>query len=244
MFCPKCGTQLPDGSVACSSCGTTFAAPRGVAGAAVAGERMKAASADAFGAFKTFMGNPVGGLADAYASLGPAKALGVGLTFGAVFAVCILLSFYRVVPEFLRPTGVGGFLKLVIAAVAPFVSLFVATIAIRTVFRGEGSTGSDSFLAGASLLPFGFIALIASILGPSNWNVIQFLAIFSISITILMLFAGLTRIYRISDRMATLAVPIMLLITAFLSQTIYRMMLRSAMGGMGGGDNPFEGMGN
>jgi hypothetical protein len=241
MFCPKCGTQLPDGSIACSSCGTTFAAPRAGAAAAVAGVRVKAASADAFGAFKTFMGNPVGGLADAYNSLGPAKALGVGLTFGAVFAVCVLLSTYRVVPEFLRPTGVGGFVKLVVVAVVPFVSLFVATIAVRTVFRGEGAIGSDSFLSGAALLPFGLIALIASILGPSNLNVIQFLAIFGISLTILMLFAGLTRIYKISERMATLAVPIMLLITAWLSQTIYRMMIESAMGG--GGD-PFQGFGN
>lgn len=241
MFCPKCGTQLPDGSVACSSCGTTFAAPRAGAAAAVASVRVKAASADAFGAFKSFMGNPVGGLADAYNSLGPGKALGVGITFGIVFAVCMLLSMYRVVPEFLRPTGVGGFLKLVVVAVVPFVALFVATLAVRTVFRGEGTIGSDSFLSGASLLPLGIIALIASILGPSNWNVIQFLAIFSISITILMLFAGLTRIYKISERMATIAVPIMLLITAFLSQTIYRMMLESSMGG--GGD-PFQGFGN
>jgi hypothetical protein len=157
-----------------------------------------------------------------------------------VFAVCLLLSMYRVVPEFLRPTGFGGFLKLVVVAVVPFISLFIATIVVRMVFRGEGNIGSDSFLAGASLLPLGIIALVASILGPSNWNIIQFLAIFSISITILMLFAGLTRIYRISERMATLAVPIMLLISAFLSQTIYRMMLESAMGGMGGGDNPFQ----
>jgi hypothetical protein len=158
-----------------------------------------------------------------------------------VFAVCVLLSTYRVVPEFLRPTGVGGFVKLVVVAVVPFVSLFVATIAVRTVFRGEGAIGSDSFLSGAALLPFGLIALIASILGPSNLNVIQFLAIFGISLTILMLFAGLTRIYKISERMATLAVPIMLLITAWLSQTIYRMMIESAMGG--GGD-PFQGFGN
>lgn len=243
MFCPKCGTQLPDGSVACSSCGTSFAAgaPRAAAVAGVAGVRMKAASADAFSAFKTFMGNPVGGLADAYNSLGPAKALGVGITFGVVFAICALLSIYRVVPEFLRPTGVGGFLRLVVVAIVPFVSMFVATIAVRTVFRGDGTVGSDSFLAGASLLPFGIIALVASILGPSNWNVIQFLAIFAISITILMLFAGLTRIYKISERMATIAVPIMLLITAWLSQTIYRMMLESSMGG----GNPFgPGFGN
>jgi zinc-ribbon domain len=243
MFCPKCGTQLPDGSAACSSCGTTFAAPRAGAAAAVAGERMKSASTDALGAFKTFATNPVGGLADAYHSLGPAKALGVGLTFGIVFAVCILLSVYRIVPEFMRPTGVGGFFKLVIVAIVPFGALFVAAAAVRTIFRGEGALGSDSFLAGAALLPFGLIALIMTILGPSNLNIMYFLAIFTGSLSILMLWAGLTRIYKISERLATLAVPIMIVVTGWLSKLIYRMMMESAMGGGGmGGGNPFEGM--
>jgi hypothetical protein len=242
MFCPKCGTQLPDGSVACSSCGTSFAAPRAGAAAAVAGERMKAASSDAITAFKAFASNPVGGLADAYNSLGASKALGVGLTFGAVFAVCILLSVYRVVPEFMRPTGVGGFLKILVVAVVPFGALFLAAAAVRTIFRGEGALGSDSFLAGASLLPFGFLAIIMSVVGPSNLEVIYFLSLFAVCLTILMLFAGLTRINRISERMATIAVPLMLVLTAWVSKVIYRMMINSAMGG--GGMEGFDGFGN
>jgi hypothetical protein len=206
---------------------------------------MRAASSDAIGAFKTFAGNPVGGLADAYNALGPAKALGVGLTFGAVFALCILLSVYRVVPEFMRPTGVGGFLKIILVAIVPFAALFVAAIAVRTVFRGEGAIGSDSFLAGAALLPFGFLAIIMSILGP-NMDVATFLGLFAVCLTILMLFTGLTRMYKVSERMATLAVPIMLVLTAWLTKVIYRMMIESAMGGGfgGGGGDPFQGFGN
>ncbi len=243
MFCPKCGTQLPDGSVACSSCGTSFAAgaPGGGAAAAMAGQKMKAASSDALGAFKTFVGNPVGGLADAYHALGASRALGVGLTFGAVFAVCVILGVYRMVP--FRPDGAGGFFMIVLVAVVPFIALMVSALAVRSIFRGEGALGSDSFLAGASLLPFGFLLLIASLLGMGNFEIIYFLAMFASTLTILMLFAGITRIYKISERAATLAIPIMLVATAWLTKIIYRAMLNQAMGGgFGRGGNMFEGM--
>lgn len=243
MFCPKCGTQLPDGSIACSSCGTSFAAgaPRAGAAAAVAGERMKAASSDALGAFKTFMGNPVGGLADAYNSLGPARALGVGITFGAVFAVCTILAVYRVMP--FRPEGAGGFLRILLFAVVPFVALMVSALAVRTIFRGEGAVGSDSFLAGAALLPFGFLLIIASLLGVRNFEVTYYLSVFAVCLTILMLFAGITRIYKVSERGATLAIPIMLVATAWLSRVLYGMILNHG-GGYGGGADMFQGFGN
>ena len=243
MFCPKCGTQLPDGSIACSSCGTSFAAPRAGAAAGVAGERMKAASADAFGAFKTFMGNPVGGLADAYAALGPAKAMGVGLTFGVVFAVCTMIATYRIMP--FRPDGAKGFFLILLFAVIPFIALMVSALAVRTVFRGEGAPGSDSFLAGAALLPFGFFLIIASLVGLGSIDLLYFLSLFAVCLTILMLFAGITRIYRISERGATIAIPIMLIATAWLSKVIYGMVLRQAMGGgFGGGEDMFQGFGN
>lgn len=225
MFCPKCGTQLPDTTDACSSCGTVFAASRPAGTAFVAGDKMKGASKDAFGAFRTFATNPVGALPEAYAGLGSAKAMGVGITFGVVFAICILLSIYRVVPEFIRPTGVGGFLKILVIAVVPFIALFASTVAVRTVFRGDGEIGSDSFLAGAALLPFGFVAILTSLLGPGNFEVIYFLSVFAVTLTILMLFAGLTQMYKITERASTLAIPMMLVATAWLSKVIYAAML-------------------
>jgi hypothetical protein len=241
MFCPKCGTQLPDGSVACSSCGTTFggAAPRTMV-AGGAGDRMKAASSDAFGAFKTFASDPVGGLSPAYDKLGAGKAMAVGITFGAVFALCIALALYRTLGQFLFH-GFGGFLKILLIAVVPFVALMLSSLGVRTIFRGEGEIGTDSYIAGASLLPFGIVAIIMALLGSSlNSNVIYFLGLLSISLTILMLLAGLTRIYKISERMATIAIPLMLIVTGWLSRLIYEQMAKS---GMGGGFNPGPGFG-
>jgi hypothetical protein len=247
MFCPKCGTQLPDNSVACSSCGTTFGGGAGartmVAGAGV--DRMKSGATDAFGAFKSFATDPVGGLAGAYSGLGSGKALTVGIVFGVVFALCITLAIYRVIGSMLFP-GVGGFLKILVIAVVPFVALFAATLGVRTVFRGEGDLGADSFISGASLLPFGVVALIMTLLGRSgSGNVMQFLGIFAISLTIMMLFAGLTRIHKISERMATIAIPLMLVITAWLTRVIYTQMIKASFGGGfdGGGFQNMPGFG-
>jgi hypothetical protein len=241
MFCPKCGTQLPDNSVACSSCGTTFggAAPRTmVAGAGV--DRVKAASSDAFGAFKTFATNPVGGLSEAYNGLGAGRALAVGITFGVVFALCIVLSVYRTMGSAFFP-GVGGFFKVLLIAVVPFGALFASAIGVRMVFRGEGELGGDSFIAGAALLPFGVVALLITLLGRStDSTILIFLFLFAVSLTILMLFAGLTRINNISERMATIAIPIMLIVTAWLSKLIYTEMIKASFGG---GFDPGPGFG-
>jgi hypothetical protein len=141
---------------------------------------------------------------------------------------------YRILGSAFFP-GVGGFFKILVIAVVPFVALFAATAGVRTVFRGEGALGSDSFMAGAALLPFGLMFLVMTLLGrSSNGNVMYFLGTFAITLTILMLFAGITRINKISERMATIAIPIMLVVTAWLSRVIYTEMIKASFGGYNG----------
>jgi hypothetical protein len=222
MFCQKCGTQIPDNAVACSSCGVSTATPNPTA---LAADKVRVASKDALQAFKMFASNPVAGLSVAFESLGQARALGVGITFGVLFSLCFLLGIYRLLPEWGRPPGFGGFIKTLVVAVVPFISLFGAGVLGRKAFRGEGGFGHDSFIAGASLLPFGFVALLAAILGLGNMEVITVVTLFAVCLTILMLFAGLTRIYKISERSATMAVPLMLIASSWLSKIIYAAML-------------------
>jgi len=228
MFCPKCGTQNPDTAAACSKCGAPLGA-RGASGGA--GDKFKTASQDALTAFKTFAVDPVGGLAPAANSLGQARAMGVGIVFGVVFTLCTALGIYRVFLSGLGGgPGFGGFLKMLVVAAIPFVSLAAAGLAVRKVFGGEGGLGMDTFIAGAACLPFGFVMLLGSLLGPGNISVIYALSMFAICFTILMLFAGLTRIGKTSERAATIAVPIMLLVSGWLAKTIYTSMMQSAMG--------------
>jgi hypothetical protein len=222
MFCQKCGTQIPDNAVACSSCGVSTAAPNPTA---LAADKVKVASKDALQAFKMFASNPVGGLSVAFESLGAGRAFGVGITFGALFSLCVLFGIYRLLGEWNTPTGFSGFIKILVVAVVPFMSFFGACVLGRKAFRGEGGFGHDSFIAGASLLPFGFVALLAAILGLGNMEVIAVFTLFAVCLTILMLFAGLTRICKISERSATIAVPLMLIASAWLSKIIYTAML-------------------
>jgi hypothetical protein len=223
MFCQKCGAQIPDNATACSSCSTVVAAPNP---AAVAAERVKATSKDAWEAFKLFASNPVAGLSVAFESLGQARALGVGIAFGLTFALSVLLAAYRMLPEWGRPHGFTGFIRILVVAVVPFVSLFGASVLARKAFRGQGGFGHDSFISGASSLPFGCVALVAAILGLGNIEVIALFTLFAVCLTILMLFAGLTRICKTSERAATLAVPLMLVASAWLSKVIYAALLK------------------
>lgn len=193
------------------------------------GGRVAAATKDALTAFKMFATNPVPGISTAYESLGSARALGVGVVFGAVFAVALVIGVYRFVPEWARPQGVGGFLKVVLVSVVPYVSLFAASAVVRMAFRGQGSFGSDGFIAGAALLPFALVALLVALLGSGNLDVVGVVAVFAVCVTILMLFAGLTRINKTSERAATLAVPVMVMASAWFSKLIYTAMLRQMM---------------
>lgn len=225
MFCKQCGAQIEATATACLKCAAPVEAAN-PAGAVT--DKVKAASKDSLQAFLKFATDPVAGLSVAYESLGAARALSVGICFGVVFALCALFGSYRLIPEFLRPPGAEGFFKLLVCAVVPFVCLAGACALARVVFRGKGNLSNDSFIAGASVLPFGFVMLLAGILGAGNLEVIGALAVFALCLTILMLFAGCTRITMMSERLATIAVPLMLMLSAWFSKIIYAAMIHSA----------------
>jgi hypothetical protein len=67
---------------------------------------------------------------------------------------------------------------------------------------------------------------VAAVLGFGNIEVIALFTFFAICVTIVMLFAGLTRICKTSERSATLAVPLMLIASTWLSKVIYAALLK------------------
>ena len=224
MFCKQCGAQIEDKATTCAKCAAPVEASNPTAAVA---DKVKAASKDSLQAFLKFATDPVAGLSVAYESLGAARALGVGICFGVVFSLCVLLGAYRLLPEFVRPPGAGGFFKLLVWACVPFVSLAGACALARLVFRGKGGLSNDSFVAGASLLPFGCVLLVSTILGAGNMGIIIALVVFAQCLTILMLFAGCTRISKMSERSATIAVPLMVILTYWFSRIIYNALINS-----------------
>jgi hypothetical protein len=189
-------------------------------------DRAKSASKDSLHAFKIFALDPVGGLATAYSSLGEKRALSAGIGFGVTFALSIFIAAYI---SHLRPEKFGEFLKFVGCAFVPFLGMAGASFVGRKAFRGDGTFAVDAFVSGASLLPFAFALLAASILGFANVEVIAILGVFAVTLNILMLFTGFTRISHISEKGATLIVPLVLLISVWFSKIIYASMISNAM---------------
>jgi hypothetical protein len=224
MFCPKCGANNEASATACSACGEKFKAD----GTSVdkAKEQVKDAMNDAWATLKSLGIDPVGGLLNSYKSLGEARSVGVGVAFGIVFALCFVFIINRTpLAQFYREiAGFGGFIKLLIVGFTPFVSLSLACFAGQKVGQGKAGFSSNLFIAGVALLPLGLVSLISSILGFGNLEVTLVLATISVCITVMVLFAGLTRIGELTDKAASYIVPIMLLLSAWIAKVILTMM--------------------
>ncbi len=194
--------------------------------AAEAAEAVKKASEDALGAFKIFALNPVGGLPDAATALGSTRALSVGIVFGVVTAIAMTLSVYigPTIISMFAPQGIVGFIKLLLCSALPFASLFAVTYAAAKICRSTASLGDCSFIAGAACLPTGIMVVVAAVLAKIDANLVLAALIFSGSITVLILFSGLTRICKMSERVATLTLPLMLIASGWLTQIVSKIV--------------------
>lgn len=180
---------------------------------------------DALHTIKTLLPNPTGEFSLAFEALGAKRALWVGIIYGGVFAFCLICATYFLLSEWARPQGFSGFITILIISAVPFISFLGAATVIRKILRAEGTLGHDSFVAGTALLPFSCAVLLGALLGLGNIEVTAIFALFATCLTILMLFTGLTRIFKTSERAATLAVPLMILASAWISKVIYTVLL-------------------
>lgn len=232
MFCPTCGKSVAEGSPRCSACGATIQLP-GSALKDVAGV-VKAASRDAWSAFKTFAVNPVQGLPSVFDAFGPSRALGVGIAFGVGFALLLAVGTQRIMGGFAGLLPLGGFvaasgldsyLKLFVLGLVPFVSIGLASAVARKVFRGSGSLAGDAFVAGSTLLPLALLLLIGWLLGAANVEVIGIASIFAFCYAILILHAGCTTVSAIPGTPAAIAVPTILILSAWVTKIILAALL-------------------
>lgn len=235
MFCSTCGTALAEAATVCSSCHAPLAAPRVNTGA------LQAAAHDAIAAVRALATNPVGGLAPAYEALGEARALRAGAVFGLVSLLCFLGGGYLALPPFLRSDlfeflGFGGVMKCLTFALVPFACATLGSLGLRKAFSGGGGPGGDAFLAGAALLPASLAMLASGLLGLDHTRTVGALAVFALCTGTLMLFAGHTRITKLSERVGTIGGPLVVLLGVWLAKTLATSILT---GGAGVGDAPF-----
>ncbi len=225
MFCSKCGTQNANDVTECTNCsnifpksGTTFQTDK-------AKEQVKIAINDAWATFRHLGLDPVGGLQSAYQGLGKARSFGVGVAFGLVFAIFFVIAFNQIPflgMQFRVQSGIAGWIKLLIIGFVPYVALTVSCFIGEKVGKGSGGDiFSNGFVSGVALLPLGIFTLITSIIGVGNVEIVFTLGIVAICLTILILFAGLIRIGNVSEKVASIAVPLMLVISLWIGKVIF-----------------------
>jgi hypothetical protein len=177
-------------------------------------------------ALKLIVMNPVGGLSPAFVSLERRQAMEVGIVFAAVFGVSTVIGSYLMLSRWAGSPGLGDMLKLLILGVVPFAAITGAAILARQVFHASGGgLEADIFIAGISVLPFGFVALLAGLLGVGNLEVTSILGVFGLCYAVLLLYTGCTRISGVSEGRAALAVPVIILIAGWLTKIVLASVL-------------------
>ncbi len=166
-----------------------------------------AAGTDAVKAFKVLMVNPVGGLREAYETLGPTAAMGVGFVFGAVAVLLAMVGFFLMFSSFPGSLGFAFYLKLFLTTIIAFGIAIGGCAAVQAIFKGEGGIQASVFIAGASHLPGGIALLLVGLFlkAPLVANAAQ---VFGITTVAIMLYSGCTTLLRVREVAAMLVVPL------------------------------------
>ncbi len=196
---------------------------------AEAAKVVTATVSDARAALALLAINPVGGLAPAYQKLGPNRAGAVGIFFMAVFGVVGGFFINRQIGALTSASfgslnvsmDAGVFGKLLLVAAASAAAWFCALFLARLLNQRGGRWEGDAFIAGAVSLVWALELVLATLIGWKNLEVCAFLVLVAICVTVLQIFAGLTRISELSEQRATLAVPVVLVIEAWLTKVIF-----------------------
>jgi len=217
-FCDNCGTDVNDGP---SGAATPLSEQLK--------SEVKARSLEAWQGVKLFAKSPVGGLPESFALFDDQRAIQVGIIFAIVYEAALFLG--ALIFKSKAAALLGGFLpigeltvsqmfKVLILGLVPFASLIGACALARAIFHGTGRFAGDVYTAGAVLLPTGFLVLMASLLGAANFEVIMILLLFALTYSILILYSGCARIGNISEAGAAPAVPIILLLSAWITKIL------------------------
>lgn len=228
MFCAKCGTKNDEAAINCTACSEPLKVDTASGGfqADKAKEQVKETMDAALTTAKALGLDPVGGLLKAYQALGATRSLGVGLAFGLVFSLLVVLTVYKIgfMEMFIGKSGVTGFLKVMVIGFTLFFSLSIACLIGEKIGRGKGNFSSNCFISGVALLPIGIVSLISTLIGYENFEVTFILATISICMLVMILFAGLTRIGELSDKVASYIVPLMLIVSVWITKVFLTAM--------------------
>lgn len=162
--------------------------------------------------------NPMGGMRSAYARLSRNNAIYVGITFALIFNLCFAIGNYISLRQVADYINISFPILLVIGAIA-WLSFAISAFIVRHIFQGKGNWIGDLFVVGVGLLPIGYLSLIGAVIllfEMANLYLGAGILLFGTCYFILLLYSGCHQILRISEALAILAVPMIILITTSL----------------------------
>lgn len=186
--------------------------------------KVKEVGLDATQAFTTVAVNPVGGLPVAFEKLGQARALAAGVVFAVVSLLLTFIGVYAGTESYSRPDIVDS-IKFLMFGTFPFLIVLGASAATRKLLGGHGSIHGDAFIAGATVLPLGFLILVIGVLGLAGIDAVAILTLIALSFTILILYTGITRISQLAESRAAFAIPIIIVIAFVVTKVIFNAVL-------------------
>ena len=177
---------------------------------------------DVVRAFLSLALNPAGGIRPGMLYLEKPRVMTVGIVFGAIANFCFVGGIYTGWRD--QFTTNSSLFELFLVGWVPFVTLTLILGIARLINRCRGSLAGDMFLAGASLLPVGVLALASGVSPLLGSQIMLVLTVFATCYTILILYSGCTQIANLSDKAAALLVPLMLLGSGWLSYWAFTVM--------------------
>lgn len=207
-------------------------------------------SPDAVNIYETYIGSIIGNWSSAFIGIKQDGALWTGLVCAFIYCVGVVigtnlmlrkvgalfasgLAAFGRVPASLQSeaTGLTGgqIIKLMAVAAIPFLCIAISSALLRKLFSDdeEGSFSNDIFIAGISLLPTGLYVLASGWLGLGNIEVSAVCAVFALCYTIILLHNGCTIVSRIKDTAAALSVPVILLLSAWLTKIVLTQLVHT-----------------
>jgi hypothetical protein len=156
---------------------------------------------------------PSSGLVRGFEQLPSTQAVWVGVQWGAIatlgFALAIGIANRKLPQTNLPLTAIP---QLLIACSVPFTSWVGISAGVRWLTRASGGWAGDLFVAGAALLPISIWGLLSTVVDGLGAVGIISLSVFAICYSVVMLYSGCTRVNQLSESVAALIVPAMMLL--------------------------------
>lgn len=185
------------------------------------------------GSLRRLLVDPVDGLCVSFEGLGSGGAIGVGVMLFAAFGLSLATAFVLLTSGdtitgekgFMSPyledmfTG-QPFMKVWLLFSSIPISLFICAFILGTILRAKGTAAAYVYTVGACLFPFELVIVIDSILGGGTFYFQAILLLFACCYLILMFYGGLTRLCGFSNRDGAPAVPIIIVVSAWLAKVV------------------------